>query len=56
MTAHSSAGSIAQLSRDESASILLKKVESLRAMEVQNRDLKMQVTQTKRILTRLEEQ
>ena len=56
MTAHSSAGSIAQLSREESTSILMKKIESLRAMEVQNRELKLQVTQTKRILTRLEEQ
>lgn len=56
MTAHSSAGSIVQLSRDESSTILMKKVESLRAMEVQNRELKLQVAQTKRILTRLEEQ
>ena len=35
---------------------LQKKVASLRAMEVQNMELKAQVMQTKRILIRLEEQ
>ena len=40
---------------DESTVMLQKKVASLRAMEVQNMELKNQVMATKRILTRLEE-
>ena len=52
-----SSGLSLQISRqDESILTLQKKVASLRAMEVQNMELKAQVMQTKRILIRLEEQ
>lgn len=44
MNPQSSACSILQLSRDESTTMLQKKVETLRTMEVQNRELKAQVT------------
>ena len=37
-------------------SVLHQKIDSLRRMELQNRELRQQVTQSKRILTRLEEQ
>ena len=57
MKNNSSAASLMGLSReDESTFMLQKKVASLRAMEVQNMELKNQVMATKRILTRLEEQ
>lgn len=51
----SSACSLLQVSQDQSL-VLQSKIETLKAMEIQNRALKIQMQNTKSILTRMEEQ